>query len=217
MVQQNLGVLANIRGDLEAAKTHYRAALRAFGEMGDDEASSWVLNNIGMLLNDLGSPSRAERSFRRGLTIARTRRDRPLEGILLGNYAEGLIAMKRWDDAAEALDEAFNIACEGDDLARAGEALKFHGVLERERGRFDEARQRFQEALNVATSMDDRLLIGEVLRERGELHQRMCDATSAAADLAEALKVLEAAGATRDADDVRLRLADLTKETGSSD
>src|SRR5688572_32232977 len=91
MIEQNLGVLANIRGDLDGALVRYRAALRAFEQVRDDEAVSWVLNNMGMLLNDLGKPERAEGLFLRGLEIARARGDRAMEGTLLTNYAEGLI------------------------------------------------------------------------------------------------------------------------------
>ena len=113
MIEQNLGVLANIRGDLDGALVRYRAALRAFREVRDDEAASWVLNNMGMLLNDLRQHTRAESSFLQGLTLARERRDRPMEGVLLTNHAEGLIATGRWDEADSALADAAAIAEEG--------------------------------------------------------------------------------------------------------
>ena len=209
MIEQNLGVLSNIEGDLGRAEARHRNALRAFEETGDLEAASWVYNNLGMLLNDVGAPMRAERAFRRGLAIVRARGDRPLEGILLTNYAECLIALERFDEAAEALDDGFTIACEGEELARAGEALMFRGVLERERGNFAEATRRFREALDVATSVDDGLLIAEVQRERGEMHRRLDDVAAAASDWTEALKSFERVGASRDADVIRERLADL--------
>jgi tetratricopeptide (TPR) repeat protein len=172
MIEQNLGVLANIRGDLDGALVRYRAALRAFEEVNDDEAVSWVLNNMGMLLTDLGLPMRAEKSFVQGLAIARTRRDRPMEGVLQANYGESLIAMERWADAATELDAALRIARHGEDRAREGEALKLLGVLEREQGRLTEACLRLEAALDIGREVEDPLLVAEVQRELGELRRR---------------------------------------------
>jgi tetratricopeptide (TPR) repeat protein len=209
MIEQNLGVLANVRGDFVRARQHYEAALEALEEAGDHEGTSWVLNNLGMLHNDLEQPYRAEVTLRRGLAIARGRGDRPLEGILLANLAEGLIATGRWEEASASLDAAFEIACEGEDLARAGQALKFLGVLERERGRTPQALQRFQEALGVAESIQDTLLVGEILFARAELHHLSASDAEAVEDLMSALSAFGTAGAERDAALVRRRLAAL--------
>jgi tetratricopeptide (TPR) repeat protein len=207
MIEQNLGVLANIRGDLDGALVRYRAALRAFQRVGDDEALSWVLNNMGMLLNDLNLSERAEKSFVQGLEIARARRDRPMEGILLTNYAEGLIAMRRWDEAQEVLTQALLFAREGGDTARVAEALKFKGVLERERGNFAEAGKHLGEAHTLARSVDDPLLVSEVLRESGELRLREGNVTGAVGDWTEALAGFEKLEAHLDVKAIRTRLA----------
>ena len=211
MIRQNLGVLFNIRGDFESALEHHRAAVEAFENMGDDEAVSWALNNLGMLFNDLNETVRAERAFLRGLAIARNRHDRPLQGVLLCNYAEGLIATERWEEAAAALETAFAIACEGQDLKRSAEALKFLGVLERECRRFTAALERFDHALSTATSVQDALLTAEVLRERGALHLQRADAVAAREDWAAAERAFRSAGAARDADAMRERIAGLPR------
>lgn len=209
MIEQNLGVLSNIRGDLQEAKRRYETSLSAFEDAGDDEASTWVLNNLGMLYSDLGMPSRAEAAFRKGLARARARRDRAMEGILLTNYSEALIDMRRWGEAEDALEAAFTIVCEGEEPTRVAEVLKFRGVLERERGQHEQAQQRFSEALGVATRVRDRLLTGEVLRERCELHRRDGDFQAALRDLEGAIAAFNAAGAGADAARTRERLADL--------
>jgi tetratricopeptide (TPR) repeat protein len=207
MIEQNLGVLANIRGDLDGALVRYRAALRAFQRVGDDEALSWVLNNMGMLLNDLNLSERAEKCFVQGLEIARARRDRPMEGILLTNYAEGLIGLQRLDEAEEALDDALGLAREGGDGARAAEALRFKGALERERGCFAEAAVHLAEALDLARSVGDPLQIAEVLRESGDLHLSEGNLVAAVGAWGEALSGFERLEANLDAKAVRTRLA----------
>lgn len=216
MIEQNLGVLANIRGDLDGALVRYRAALRAFQEVSDDEAVSWVLNNMGMLLNDLGLPMRAERAFLDAMNIARTRGDKPMEGVLSANYAESLIALRRWSEAAEQLDSALSIAHAGDDAGRAGEALKFLGVLEREQGDLDAAAARFDDALTIARSVQDPLLVAETLRERGELLRRRRRPSEALADWDAARRGFEELHAALDADDVRARMEGLVAELHGS-
>lgn len=206
MIEQNLGVLANIRGDLDGALVRYRAALRAFQEVSDDEAVSWVLNNMGMLLNDLGLPLRAEKSFLQGLEIAHARRDRPMEGVLRANYAESLIMLKRWDEASSQLDQALSIARAGDDLARVGEALKFRGVLERERGDLDSAASLLDAALSIGQDVSDPLLVAESLRERGELRRLKEMANEALDDWEEARRGFRELHATLDADNLTVRM-----------
>jgi tetratricopeptide (TPR) repeat protein len=48
MVEHNLGILANIRGDFDAALDRYRISLAAFGRCEDPVQMSHVLNDIGM-------------------------------------------------------------------------------------------------------------------------------------------------------------------------
>jgi tetratricopeptide (TPR) repeat protein len=206
MIEQNLGVLANIRGDLDGALVRYRAALRAFQEVSDDEAVSWVLNNMGMLLNDLGLPLRAEKSFLQGLEIAQARRDRPMEGVLRANYSESLTALKRWDEAAVQLDQALAIARAGDDVARVGEALKFRGVLERERGELDTAAALLDAALSIGEDVADPLLVAESLRERGELRRRKGMTDEALDDWEAARRGFKELHATLDANNLTVRM-----------
>ena len=61
MIEQNRGVLLNMRGDFVAAEARYSRSLGAFERANDDEAVSWVLNNIGMLYTKLGHTSAQSR------------------------------------------------------------------------------------------------------------------------------------------------------------
>ncbi|MEQ8329886.1 MAG: tetratricopeptide repeat protein [Longimicrobiales bacterium] len=209
MIEQNLGVLASIQGDLTEALTRYHASLGAFRQVDDEEAVSWVLNNMGMVLNDLRQHEEADRTFTAARNIARRLRNRAMEGILLTNQAEGLIAMERWHDAGLALAQAMDIAQGGEERGREAEALKFLGILERERGRYGRSVAHFADALDIARQVADGLLTGEILRERGDLRLREGDPDGAAADWRSALHELESAGASRDAEGVRARLASI--------
>jgi tetratricopeptide (TPR) repeat protein len=164
----------------------------------DDEARSWVLNNLGMLFNDLGEPQQAEDALLLGLELARARKDRHMEAILLTNRAEGLIAQERWEEAKDALDQALVIAMDGEDPGRIAEILKFRGVLARDQGRLDSAAASFAKALAVARNIHDTLLTAEALREIGILHRIRGEEEGARSALTEALEAFTRLNAKRD-------------------
>ena len=68
-VEQNLGILANIRGDLRSAAARYQAGLGCLQEAGDERGCSQVLNNLGMLHVDLHRLDEADQYFERALDI----------------------------------------------------------------------------------------------------------------------------------------------------
>ncbi len=49
MTAQNLGVLANIRGEYSVAQRHYEASLEEYRSLGLAEDVSYALNNLGLL------------------------------------------------------------------------------------------------------------------------------------------------------------------------
>src|SRR5439155_23335176 len=73
MIEQNRGVLFNMRGNFVAAGARYSNSFGAFERANDDEAVCWVLNNLAMLYTKLGHYQRAIETFERALTIARSR------------------------------------------------------------------------------------------------------------------------------------------------
>ncbi len=181
MIEQNLGVLANIRGDLDGALVRYRSALDAFEAAHDREAMSWVLNNLGMLHTDLGQYREARESLRRGLRIAEERGDLGMQGVCHLNIAESYIAERRWDDAETPCETALKIASQRGDALRLAGALKFRGILDRERGHFESAALHHDSALALAREGRDTLLEAELLREIGTTHWRQSHAAPARA------------------------------------
>ena len=134
MIEQNLGVLLNMRGNLAAAEARYSHSLGSFDGANDEEAVSWVLNNIGMLYTKLGHYQRAIETLERGLAIAKARGDALVESILTLNLAEVWVAVGKLDQAEQACRASFDSASSrGDHLTIAG-ALKCRARIERERG-----------------------------------------------------------------------------------
>ena len=61
-VEQNLGIVANIRGQHEAAEIHYRRSLAAYEALPDLRGCAIAHHNLGMLAADRGSRDRRRRT-----------------------------------------------------------------------------------------------------------------------------------------------------------
>lgn len=167
MIQQNLGIVADIRGNPAMALAHYRVALRMLEEANDPQATCWVLNNLGYLLVREGSLDEAREVFERGLGIARARGDLMSEGILEGNRAELRLTLGEIDEAYAGIKRSLEIAEQrNDDVRRAG-GLKLLGSYQRLAGRPAEAVETLRHALTLSAVGEDALLGAEVLYQFG--------------------------------------------------
>ncbi|HEX4629231.1 MAG TPA: tetratricopeptide repeat protein, partial [Gemmatimonadales bacterium] len=63
-VEQNLGILANIQGELDEALTRYERSLEAYLSAGDDHGCAIAYHNLGMFSADRERFAEADRYFR---------------------------------------------------------------------------------------------------------------------------------------------------------
>ena len=64
-IEQNLGILANIQGDHDAALDHYERALEACRHGGDERGCAYAYHNLGMISADQKQWGRAGEYFRK--------------------------------------------------------------------------------------------------------------------------------------------------------
>jgi tetratricopeptide (TPR) repeat protein len=167
MLQQNLGVLADIRGNTAAAFAHYGVGLRTLESVDDPEQVCRLLNNFGVLCGKEGRHDDARAAFRRALSIARARGDLVAEGVIEESRAEFELLRDAVDEAYEPLSRAYEIANQrGDDLGRAA-ALKLRGAYQRLCGRPIEATDTLRYALTLSAVAEDALLGAETLYQFG--------------------------------------------------
>jgi tetratricopeptide (TPR) repeat protein len=207
-IEQNLGILTNIRGDLDAAVIHYRCALVQFRAVDDEWMLGLVLNNLGLLHTDLGQWQEAQQVFDEAFDLAVRTGNSMLENAVEVNRAELGIARKDLDCAAAACVRAKTLAQLRNDRQREAEVLKFQGVIARERGD-GAAKHLLGEAAALARQCDDRLLMAEVAREFGELLHRSGQDEEARISWARALDLFQALGARLDFQEIQDRLASL--------
>lgn len=207
-IEQNLGILANIRGDFDTALVHYRSAIAQF-QSSSDPMVGLVLNNLGMLHTDLEQWDEADDAFARAMEVARDTGNPMLENAVEVNLAELHVGRAEWDRAAEAADRALELARARNDRLREAEGLKFRGIVHRNRDRLRAAEHDLEEAATLAAEGEDRLLQAEVARELGELFLRLGRTDDARAAFARALDLFRGLGATLDCRQVESRLADV--------
>jgi putative nucleotidyltransferase with HDIG domain len=174
--EQNLGILANIRGDLEEALNRYRAGLEHLDRGGSDRGRVAALNNLGMLHVDMGALDAADGYFERALAISERSGDVVYAGLVHINRAELFLARGLPDRARESCDNGFEIFSRLDDDERKAEALKFYGIIYRETGKLALARNHLEQAVTIA-ARNNPLLEAETQRElalvlRAQAHNR---------------------------------------------
>src|SRR5213594_1585708 len=172
-VEQNLGIVANIQGDVDEALARYGRSLEAYRASNDEHGCAIAYHNLGMASADRQQFDEAERFFRQSYEIAERAGDAYLQGLCLGNRAKVHLARGQCDDArfdAEAALAVFDQL--GVESAKA-DAYRVLGMVYRETGRPALAEGRFRSAIELAVSAGAVLNEAEASRELALLYQAM--------------------------------------------
>jgi putative nucleotidyltransferase with HDIG domain len=172
ILDQNLGTVANIRGNLELALQSYGSSRRRFNSLGRTSYEAHVLNNVGMVLTDLGRWEDAEAAYTSACEACVSSDDRELLRRIEVNQAELWIARNELVKARERCEQLLSDA-QHDRSASApwlGEVYKHYGVVCREQRQLERADDWFARAARVADGAHDLLLAAETAREQAELY-----------------------------------------------
>ena len=172
MIDQNLGVVANIQGDLQMALKHYRASLAGFRSLRMEEDAVGALNNLGMIYTDLQCWQEAEQALDEAVATCKRIGKMNVGIMAMVNQVELWIAQSMYDQARSACDAAFELASELGDLRALGELHKHYGVMFRETEHFHLAETHLERAAAIAHEREDLLLAAETAREQAELFWR---------------------------------------------
>jgi tetratricopeptide (TPR) repeat protein len=205
-VAQNLGIVANIRGDLAGAEMHYRRSLAAFEALNDRRGSAITLHNLGMLAADRGAHADACALYAECERLADAAGDAHLAALCRVNHAESLVALgdvssgratvERAGRALEALGSRFDAPDVERVLARC----------DRAEGHDAQAESRLGRARELAQLTDARLSVAEIARDLGRLYAETGRPTLARSALREAVQVFGDLGAVSEAHTTRREL-----------
>ena len=172
ILDQNLATVANIRGNLELALTSYGSSRTRFHALGRSSYEAHVLNNVGMVLTDLGRWEDAEASYNSACDACASSDDRELLRRIEVNQAELWIARNELPRARERCERLLSDAQRDNNVSAPwlGEVYKHYGVVCREQRQLDRAEGWLVKAARVADSAHDLLLAAETAREQAELY-----------------------------------------------
>lgn len=172
-VEQNLGILANIQGDVDEALVRYGRSLEAYRAADDEHGCALAYHNLGMASTDRARFDDAERYFLRSRAIAERAGDTYLTGLCLVNHAKVHLARKRYERAREGAEAALALFDRVGVTSAKADAYRVLGMVYRETGRSQLAEARLTAAIQLAASSGCVLNEAEASRELALLYQPM--------------------------------------------
>ena len=197
-VEQNLGILANIRGDLEEARACYGRSLEAYRSSGDEHGCAIAYHNLGMVSTDCEEWEEADAHFRASREIAERAGDVHLQGLCLVNQAEVQVQRQRFEEARRNAEAALAIFDRLGARAEKAGAYRMIGMVYRETGKPTLAESRLRSAITLAAAAGSILNEAQASRELALLCQAMGRNQEALALLTAAHRLFQRLEAQRD-------------------
>ena len=172
-VEQNVGILANIQGELHEAHARYERSLEEYRQSGDEHGCALAYHNMGMVSADRGRFEAADTYFRESRAIAERCGDRYLTALCLVNHAEVHAARQRFEHARQNAEEALVLFDEMGARGPQADAYRVIGTVYRETGHLALAESRLRTAIDVAVSTGSVLGEAEASHELALLLQSM--------------------------------------------
>ena len=172
-VEQNLGILANIQGDLAEALARYQRSLDGYRAARDASGCAIAYNNLGVVSADQEKYGDAEWYFGQSRTIAERTGDLHLQALCLVNLAEVDVARQRFENARQNAEQALALFDQLGVNGAKADAYRVIGVAYRECGRLTVAEARLSTAIELAAGAGSVLAEAEASREVAVLYQAM--------------------------------------------
>lgn len=172
-VEQNLGIVANIQGQLNEAVARYERSLDAYRSCGDQHGCAIAYHNLGMVSADRGRLDAADCYFQESRAFAERVGDVHLWALCLVNHAEVHVARQRFEDARQNAEAALALFDQLGVRTAKADAYRVIGMVYRETGRPALAESRLKSAIDLASAAGSVLGEAEASRELALLHQTM--------------------------------------------
>jgi putative nucleotidyltransferase with HDIG domain len=169
MIDQNLGTVASIRGDMRRALDAFHRSLAGYRMLGMRDQAAQVLNNIGLAYSDLGELERAEAAYTEAEQAFGEEQDHTNKLNVALNQVQLCIATERYDEAMDRVEPLLALSGEIAPSWR-GEVYRHVGVIARERGDYVKAAEYLGRAVECAEEAEDLLLKADVTEQLAELY-----------------------------------------------
>lgn len=169
MIDQNLGTVASIRGDIPLALESFHRSLDGYRVLGMRDQAAQVLNNIGLAYSDFGQLDRAEQAYAEAAQTFGQEKDHTNQLNVALNQVQLCIATGRFEEAQERAEPLLALTGEIAPSWR-GEVFRHVGVIARERGDYMKAAEYLGRACECADEAEDLLLKADVTEQLAELY-----------------------------------------------
>ncbi|HJP59505.1 MAG TPA: HD domain-containing phosphohydrolase, partial [Gemmatimonadaceae bacterium] len=169
MIDQNLGTVASIRGDIRRALEKFKLSLDGYRALGRRDQAAQVLNNIGLAYSDLGQLDRASEAYAEAERTFGEEHDQANKLNVALNQIQLCIATGRFEEAQERALPLLDLTGEVAQSWR-GEVFRHVGVIARERGDYMKAAEYLGRASECAQEAEDLLLKADVTEQLAELY-----------------------------------------------
>ena len=209
MIEQNLGVIASMRGDVATALQHHTTSLDRYRALGLRQEFGQQLSNIGLANARLGRLDQADAAYNEASAVAAECGDTWTRLMVQNNQVDLLIVRGDFDRARALCRQAMSDAGEINETRLLAETYKHYGVIARERRELDESERYLGMAYEQAMAREDLLLAAETAREQAELFLAMGRNRDTLQALSASHRLFTKLRARRDLADVTLRLRHL--------
>jgi tetratricopeptide (TPR) repeat protein len=195
----NLGLIANVRGEHVDAVALYRMAIPSYQRLGQPRGLAETYHNLAIAFRDLGDLERAEDCEWRAMEFARQASDDRLMAMAETGLAE--LQLLQGDAAiaeARARRSAAAFGRLGDAQGEAN-ALRIAGVAATTLEKYPIAGEALNRAVALASERGYALVEGESRQARAQLALARGDVALARSDAEAALEIFERLGSTSEA------------------
>jgi putative nucleotidyltransferase with HDIG domain len=172
-IEQTLGILSNIQGDLDGARAHYERSLESYQSISNSRGCGLVYHNLGMMYADREGWDEAERFFDLSRQIAQSTGDAHLEALCSLNQAEVRHAVGSYDDAMSRAQSALSLFEKMGAITDKADSYRVIGMVYRDTDRHVLAEARLTTARELAAQSGSSLSEAEACRELAILSQVM--------------------------------------------
>ena len=211
MIRQNLGVIANIKGDFTEALLQYQLSKDAYDRLGEDDRVGPLLNNIGRLQADLGEWDDAEIALLEAGRRCQQSGDIDNQVLSHVNLARMWIGRKDFKRAHSSCDRACSLSRDVSGGRWTGEILKHYGAIYQSAGRLELALDSLAQARDLADRARDTLLAAETARELAEVYRKQGRNQDTLKALNESRRLYSKFHAKHDLAEIRERVTELER------
>lgn len=172
-VEQNLGIIANIQGNLDEASERYSQSLAAYQACDNEHGCAIAYHNLGLVSADRERWEDSASYFAKSRAIAERAGDVYLRGACHVGDAKVHLARQRFEEARTSAEQALALFEQLGARAEKSGAYRVIGVVYRETGRAALAESRLRSAIQLAVDTKSLLNEAEATRELALLYQQM--------------------------------------------